>query len=230
MQKSTFCGLILTSLIMFSSSFLELHSQGLINFKLKKSLDSLMTLDQKYRKKLLELATPSIRDSVAKAENMSVDEANYLYWNLQGKLDSLNLIFIDHLLEKTGYPGLSTVGVKTAEVAWNIIQHSSDVHGYLAIIKRAAKKRELSFTLYATMLDRYLMDNNKKQIFGTQIVLRKHKSGKNPELFIWPITRSKGINARRRKAGFKTTIEDYARKMGVIYTLVKQEDLVNEAR
>ena len=153
-----------------------------LDLNLKKSLDSIMVLDQKYR-------------SSSSHEN----------WDKQVAIDSSNLKFIEQVISDNGYPGTSLVGTKTNEAAWYVIQHSGKIDQYIDKIKVAAENQELPFRLYAMMLDRHLMHNNKPQIYGTQ---GKSYFRNTPQefSFIWPIENPDSVNILRKDV-FGSTVE-----------------------
>ncbi len=139
-----------------------------LNIPLKKELDSLQTLDQKYRTAL----SANMRgkgDSLALVYGVKKEDLNDYLWKLQGEIDSLNTVRVEEIINKYGYPGVSIVGKPTNEVAFYIVQHSKVIDKYLPIVKEAAEKNELRFQLYAMMLDRSLMFQDKEQIYGTQV-------------------------------------------------------------
>lgn len=155
-----------------------------LNFKLKKQLDSIMVLDQKYRK---DFSPETMRDMIQQ--------------------DSLNIAEVENILAKHGYPGKSLVGEETSKVAWLVIQHSNKIDKYLPLIKEASSKNELRKKYAAMMEDRHLMENGKEQIFGTQGKTYFNDSIK----FIWPIKDPETVNQRRKEAGFEDTVEEYAK-------------------
>jgi hypothetical protein len=203
---------------------LQAHSQSKINVVLKRQLDSVMVLDQKYRETLTLLTMPGKKDSVLKSLKMKPAQANNYFWKLQGRLDSLNILFIENVFKQYGYPGKSLVGSPTNESAWNVIQHSDKISQYIPLIKNAAEHKEISYHLYAMMLDRDLMDQGKEQIYGTQGTCRQLKNGVQ-ECFIWPIQEPKKVNARRKNAGFEMTVEDNAKRLGIEYRVVKLKEV-----
>jgi len=198
--------------------FLPLISgaQSQFNPHLKKQLDSVMVLDQKYRDTLTLLMEPKKRDSMAKSLSMSVGRANSYYWTKQDIADSLNVLFVEAVFKKYGYPGKTLVDTPTNETAWYVIQHSHKIDQYMPLMKAAAEKGELPFRLYAMMLDRQLMNQNKEQIYGTQISCRKFKNIKD-ECIVWPIKDPANVNQRRKAAGLPLTVEQNATRLGVVY-------------
>ena len=216
MKKALTCLLLLISICAYC--------QPKINTKLKRQLDSIMLLDQKYRETLMLLMMPDKKELTAKNLNMTVEQANTHFWKLQNRIDSLNLVFIENIIKQHGYPGKSLVGTPTNEAAWNVIQHSDKISQYLPAIQYAAEHVELPYRLYAMMLDRDLMEHNKEQLYGTQGTCRKLKNGKQ-ECFIWPIKDPLKVNARRQNAGFETTVEVNAQRLGITYRVVKMKEV-----
>ncbi|MEO8887221.1 MAG: DUF6624 domain-containing protein [Mucilaginibacter sp.] len=191
-----------------------------LNTPLKKQMDSVFVLDQKYREAMTLLNNPAKKDSIVKV--MGVPSEGYQ--KLQSHIDTLNLIFIEKVFAQYGYPGTTLVGEPTNEAAWNVIQHSAKIAEYLPLIKKAAENKELPFRLYAIMLDRNLLQQDKEQIYGTQIQAQKMKNGKF-EMFVWPIKDPETVNDRRKKAGFDLTVEENAKRFNVTYTIKKIDEI-----
>lgn len=157
-----------------------------LNLDLKRQLDSIMVFDQKYRKDWETYDKHDLEQSV---------------------IDSTNLVFIDNVLKKYGYPGKSLVGENTNEVAFYVIQHSFNISKYLPLIKEAGKKGELPLTRAAMMEDRFLLHQGKKQIYGTQGFTLNARSP-NPINIIWPIQDLESVDKKRKEAGFDMTVEE----------------------
>ncbi|WP_161889268.1 DUF6624 domain-containing protein [Pontibacter russatus] len=212
MKKVVFAILVLAAF----HSFGQGHK---INLKLKSQLDSIGVLDQKYRNLLFEYPEQSQKDSIAKTFGVPTSELwDYIQSNMM-KTDSSNLVFIEEVFSKYGYPGKTLVGAKTNEVAWNVIQHSEKIPQYIDIIKKAGIEKELPYTLVAMMEDRYLMNQKKEQIYGTQACGGCLSSGDNYPV-IWPIKDPKNVNKRRKEAGFEQTVEENAKRMSIEYRVV----------
>ncbi len=164
------------------------RSKPKINKNLKRQLDSIMKLDQEGRN----------------ADNIS--------WEEQKVVDSTNTIFIENVFKRYGYPGRSLVGEETSIAAWLVIQHSDKIGKYLPLIKEAGEKGELDYTSVAMMEDRYFMQQGLEQKYGTQG--RTINSNKNsPIQLIWPIKDPETVNERRKEAGYKTTVEENAKRL-----------------
>ncbi len=205
------------------------HGQTSFNTTLKKELDSLKILDQKYRADL----NANMRgkgDSLAVVYGVRKEDLNDYLWKLQGELDSLNTLKVEKIIEEYGYPGISLVGKPTNEVAFYIIQHSKVIDKYLPVFKEAAEKNELRFVLYATMLDRSLMFRDQEQIYGTQssgMSVKNQTTGDWENLsFIWPIKDPSRVNERRKAAGFSQTVEESAKSLGIEYKVFNLEEIL----
>jgi len=160
-----------------------------LNFQLKRSLDSVMVLDQKYR------------------ANFSPET-----WKLQQEIDSSNTAYIENIFEQFGYPGKNLVGEPTNISAWYVIQHSNKIEQYLPLIKEAGKEGQIPMRLVAMMEDRYLMGLGKEQLYGTQG--SSYGIGSDNEInFIWPIKDVENVNQRRKEVGFDSTIEVAAKDL-----------------
>ncbi len=158
------------------------------DLRLKKGLDSILELDQKYR------ANPSSET-----------------WKLQMAIDSSNIDYVAKVIAEHGYPGKSMVGEGANVAAWYVIQHSDEIGQYLPVIKKAADQGELPFRLYAMMLDRHLMQSNKPQIYGTQ-GSSYFMGTPNQISFIWPIQNPDSVNILR-KGIFENTVEENAKRL-----------------
>jgi uncharacterized membrane protein YphA (DoxX/SURF4 family) len=166
-----------------------LNDEARFDLPLKRTLDSVLELDQKYR-----------------------GEMNPETWRKQMALDSANLRTIDSLMVIHGYPGKTLVGVPANQAAWYVIQHSDRIDEFLPQIRIAAETGELPYRLYAMMLDRSLMRQDKPQRYGTQGM--SFFIGTPDEVsLIWPIEDPENVNARREQAGFSQTVEAYSKDL-----------------
>ena len=215
----------LTLLLLFIAGLCT--AQQKINQRLKQQLDSVYALDQKYRAMLTYMGQPQNANVITPKIKVSIPQAAAMLQTEQQRLDSLNLIFISSVIARYGYPGKTLVGEAANEVAWNVIDHANKIPEYLPMIKQAADIKEIPFYLYAAMLDRYLADQGKEQLYGSQCTCRVLKSGSN-ECFVWPIEDAATVNERRKKAGFKLTVEQSAELLGVQYRVIKLEEINRE--
>jgi len=204
-------------------------AQNQLNISLKKELDSLHSLDKKYRK-AIGANMRGKGDSLSLVYSVKKEDINNYLWKLQGEIDSLNAARIEQIINHYGYPGISLVGTPTNEVAFYIIQHSKVIDKYLPVIRAAAEKNELRFQLYAMMVDRSLMFQDKEQVYGTQgsgMSVKNTTTGKWENLsFIWPIKDPSSVNERRKLAGFELTVEENAKSLGIAYKIFTLDEIL----
>ena len=142
------------------------------NQLLKRELDSMFVLDQKYRGYTSDIAeNPTLADSLMTALNVKTDLTNTL-WAYQNRIDSSNLVRVERVISTYGYPGITLVGKPTNEAAWYVIQHSPKIKHYFPLIQRAGQADELPFYLVAMMQDRLMTEQRKPQLYGTGHGLR----------------------------------------------------------
>ncbi len=178
-----------------------------LDFELKRRLDSIAILDQRFRK-LMQAESAEELEKMGKEMGLSRDEYTGDHMALQRVIDSTNMIFVENIFKTKGYPGISMVGESTNMAAWYVLQHNPDkIPTYLPIIKEAGKDGEISMRAVAMMEDRYLMNEGKPQIYGTQGMRYDDERG----AFIWPIQDPETVNERRAEVGYEDSIEEYAK-------------------
>lgn len=206
-------------------------AQGKINRVLKHELDSIYKFDQKYR----ELASIKLDsnqvDSISKLYHLSKTNLGSGLMTLQSKVDSTNLKRVVEIIAQYGYPGKSIVDTPTNEAVFYVLQHSSVIDKYLPLVEKAANEKELPFYLYAMMKDRSLMYNKQEQIWGSQArgqsIMNKVTRVNEFKFFIWPIADAANVNKRRKEAGFKQTVEDNAKRLGITYKVYTLKQALN---
>jgi hypothetical protein len=203
---------------------LLLLTQLQIDTTLKRQLDSILFLDQHYREALSNMDNSVKKDSISRVYDIPVGKLEMTLWDRQNAIDSSNLVFIEAVIKKHGYPGKSLVGTPTNEAAWYVLQHSDKIAQYISVIREAGRKKELDMQKVAMMEDRYLMGQEKEQLYGTQLVYRQVINGE-PQWFVWPIKDPEKVNERRKKAGFKDTVEENAQRLGATYKVVKLSEV-----
>ncbi|MFV0145518.1 hypothetical protein OBJ68_08795 [Empedobacter falsenii] len=201
-------------------SFLN-NSNAQINDSIREVLIGVEKSDQDLRKILyVKKIFDSKVDSIGKANKISNEAVKDLLLKKINKLDSINLLEIENIIKKYGYPGTNLVGHNENNIAWSVIQHSNyeTRKKYLPLLENAAKNKQLAFSAYATTLDRILMDENKPQIYGSQVKKVVLKGNNEEKLIFWPIENPKNINKIRRKAGFyEWKIKKYAKNFNIKY-------------
>lgn len=186
---------------------LSCNSQPTIKTDLKKELDAIMFTDQAFRRQYDPKMSEKERRDIADSLNMDYDTMRKDLLVLMLKYDAENIQKIETIIAKYGYPGKSLVGEQTNQAAFLVIQHSDKISKYLPLIKAAAEKKELSFISYALMQDRYLMEKEQEQIYGSQGLEMGGIA------IIWPVKDQTKVNALRKKAGFSQTVEEYSKEL-----------------
>lgn len=132
-------------------------------------------------------------------------------------VDQENLVVIEKIIAKHGYPGKSLVGEKAAGAAWTVIQHAdlATQKKYLDVMTRAVDAGDLSGALLATTVDRILVAEGKPQTYGTQF----HEV--NGEMVPFPIEDEAHVDERRAKVGMQTLAE-YTAQLRQVYAQQKK--------
>lgn len=217
MKKITLCAILMLSML---GAAAQRHYIPV----LKRQLDSILREDQKYRELFVQMMDNTKTDSLAKVLHIDPEHMADSVNRLMVQTDTSNTRWIQKVIARYGYSGKSLVGDSSSSIAWSVLQHSNQIAAYLSVVKKAASKGELDKTYAALMEDRVLMYAKKPQIYGTQGGYKKFKSGKS-ENIIYPIQDPAGVNERRRKAGFKTTVEENAKRLGINYRVVTMDEL-----
>jgi hypothetical protein len=120
-------------------------------------------------------------------------------------IDAKNVARLREIVRTYGWPVQSRVGREAAGAAWMIAQHSGAevLHEMLPKMKIAADNGELDKSLYATSVDRVLIQDGKKQLYGTQF---DTNDGKCEPL---PIEDPQHVEERRLKMGMPM-LREYA--------------------
>ena len=206
------------------------YSQNGINKDLKIELDSIMKSDQILREFVDSETSEDRKKEILKEVGRENDPSfRKNIWSAINKQDSINLIKIEKIIAVYGYPGKSLIGEPTNESAWFVIQHTSKIANYLPMIEEAAKKGEIPFTKYAMMQDRYLTQQGKEQIYGTQgqgkQITNKETGKKEFFNYISPIQNPEKVNELRKKAGFTSTVEENAKRLGIEYKVYTLDEI-----
>jgi hypothetical protein len=133
--------------------------------------------------------------------------------HIDAGIDHENQVQVVSLIEKCGWPRKAEVGEQGMKAVFLVIQHASkDLREkYFPLIKASAENGEISLRAVAMMEDRMLMENGKKQKYGTQLI-----SYNNGPLKLHPIEDEANVNKRRAAMGMET-IEQYLKHFGLEY-------------
>lgn len=157
---------------------------------------------------------------------LSINDKDFLEkWKRLNITDSINYSRISAILDSMAYPGKSLVGDTAYLASFYVIQHSNlkAQEHYLPIIQKAAEHNEIEWKYVAMLIDRIKVNKNEKQIYGTQLQpVKDPRTGYiTDKVKFCPIEDESNINQRRHKMGL-STIEEYAKQMGVSYTSIRK--------
>jgi hypothetical protein len=126
--------------------------------------------------------------------------------------DARHVVRLREIIKQHGWPGKSMVGEKASGAAWLIVQHGPKdlLAETLPTMKAAADKGDLSKALVATSEDRELINEGKKQLYGTQF---DTKDGKFEP---FPIDDPERVDERRKSLGMGT-LADYTEALKKAY-------------
>lgn len=217
-------------LFVFSLFLISCKSQEKINLDLKNELKEILFKDQIYREFIDSETSEQRKDEIAKLTHYSKLELTQNAWTFINKADAENIVKVENIIAKYGYPGKKLVGEPENTAVFYVIQHHPDkIPQYLPLIEKSAKNGELPFKYYAMMLDRKLTNEKKSQIYGTQIgfqMINNPTTGKQENfIYVLPIEDAKNVNKRRKDAGFDTTVEENTKRFGFEYKEYTYEQL-----
>ncbi|MEW5675469.1 DUF6624 domain-containing protein [Flavobacterium enshiense] len=123
------------------------------------------------------------------------------------KVSKDNLIIAKKYFKEYGFPGIKENGKETALNFWLIVQHGDHDVAFqkkvLNAMKRELKTQNVSSRNFAYLYDRVKKNENKPQLYGTQMVW-DNKGVHSPYKLEAPET----VNKRRAEMGLES-IEDY---------------------
>jgi hypothetical protein len=150
-------------------------------------------------------------------DDMSQEERRAI-WDKIIRADSINLLKIEQIIAKHGYPGRSKVGNSLSSTTFLVIQHAAlpVQEKYFSLLEEAANKGELSKSSFALLVDRVRMRKGQKQLYGSQVV-RDPATGLRK---FHDIEDEPNVNKRRADMGLGP-LEEYAKRFGIEYQVPK---------
>jgi hypothetical protein len=111
------------------------------------------------------------------------------------------------IIQKSDWPKESEVGVRAAGTAFLVLQHADHEtrKKYEPLIEAAANAGEAKWTNVAMLIDRICVEENKPQIYGSQVRFNKITKLYEPE----PISDESNLDIRRKKVGLGTAANYY---------------------
>jgi uncharacterized LabA/DUF88 family protein len=125
----------------------------------------------------------------------------------QDSLDKQNLEIVSKILDSLGWLSKADVGETANMAIFLVIQHSNIIamEKYLPVMKKAVAEKKADKQALALLIDRVEMLNNRKQIYGSQLV---EKDGK---YISYDMIEPTKVNERRKEMGLES-IEDYLKR------------------
>lgn len=159
--------------------------------------------DQLYR----GLSHFSLPDKLTRNQFDSINE-------IQSLIDSLNMQTLNMLIVENGIPDCSDYSLDGIKAVYLIVQHSALDYQkkWLAKIEQYCKEKCLNWETYATLYDRILINEGKKQYYGTQLT-NDPVSG---EEVILPISDKQNVDVRRKEFGMHPILKQYENELGGI--------------
>ena len=102
-------------------------------------------------------------------------EKNDTLWAVQQKYDRENQLFLDSIIDKYGWPGISLIGQDGVSAAFLIAQHADTDLEFqeksLKFMKKVLVKSDISRADFAYLMDRIMLKKYGFQMFGSQCML-----------------------------------------------------------
>lgn len=185
-----------------NTKFMESATKAGVNVALMTELSTIEQKDQKHRKAMR---------AISKEYGWESSQMDSL-WALQNFADSINIVRIEEIIAKHGYPGKSLVGKGQASTAFLVIQHADLVmqEKYLSLLTEAADAGEIRWRSLALLIDRINLGQGKKQIYGSQYA-RDEATGK---FYFLPIENPHKIDSIRATVGLRA-FQKYAERINI---------------
>jgi hypothetical protein len=168
-------------------NFWNTYAQSYVLEEVDAQLCRIGNEDQQIRKKLMEAVQQQSPDIVSVlAEMKAIDVSNQKY--------------VSELLDKHRWPEKLSDDANRA--LFFVIDHAQNpfAEKYFPLVKEVAAKGVLQQSDAATLEDRILMRNMKKQKYGTQSISKKNEKGENVT-YIWPIEDGEKVDELRMSVG-----------------------------
>lgn len=113
-------------------------------------------------------------------------------------IDSINVAKLLVIMGEVGYPGTNVVSGECRDDAFFIIQHASlEIQKkYLPVLIDAVQNNQVSGITAALLIDRILVSEGKKQLYGTQYILQDDGTSE-----LAPVEDPENLGKRRKEIG-----------------------------
>lgn len=119
---------------------------------------------------------------------------------------------IEEIFNKYGFVGYDLAGKKGSDDFWIIVQHSDHLPEFqkevLQKMKIEVDNNNANPANFGLLTDRYYLNTNQSQVYGTQVIYNKHTGQAYPK----KLRDSIYVNARRQSIGLEP-LEDYLNHM-----------------
>jgi hypothetical protein len=135
------------------------------------------------------------------------------------EIDKQNDIALRRILDSTGWPGAELVGYRASSDCWLLVQHAPHdlLKSSLPAMKAAAARGELASSKVALSIDRVLMQDGEKQLYGSQF--RQSPSG---SWELYPVEDPDHLDERRAQMGLGPFEQYRARILAMYLTAPKK--------
>lgn len=136
------------------------------------------------------------------------------------ELDKKNMLRVQEIIEKYGFPTISKFGKDAAEATFLIVQHAPGAEGevfreeilsILNEINHNGQELEIEKHWIAYLQDRILVERGSEQVYGTQAYVRD-----DGQVYLRPIQDLENVDLRRQLMGIEP-LADYCGRNGYIY-------------
>jgi hypothetical protein len=130
--------------------------------------------------------------------------------------DSINLLKVVRIIEQYGWLGPEEVGKDGNQALFLVIQHADrpTQEKYLPVMREAVKFGKAEFSELAMLEDRVLINQKRKQIYGSQIGF----NDENGSMYLAPVEDPDHLDERRACAGM-VPIAEYLTYFGLTWNL-----------
>lgn len=129
------------------------------------------------------------------------------------RVDTENTKRLGEIVDQHGWPTYALVGRDGAQAAWLLVQHTDLSPTFqrkcLELMDKVPRDR-LSRRDVASLTDRVLLAEGKKQVYGTQVSLRRGKCVPSP------LEDEANVDRRRREVGLSPLVE-YLKSIGDLH-------------
>lgn len=137
-----------------------------------------------------------------------------------------NFPAVKNILEQHGFPGYNLVGTVSSHNYWLLVQHSDFNVRFqknaLARMKKEVKKKNASGQDYAYLVDRIALNEGRKQLYGTQVIMGEGGTK------LKPCRNISDLDKRRMQVGL-TPIKEYLKKADAYFYELNKDRLTKPA-